>query len=550
MNESRYGSSVPSLRVLHVLIISIACVTTAFLFCGSRDASAENVVLISEDFERVWPDKYFDVDSAPGSWRLGDGNLVSDIDYWGVSSYRSVSGTMSAWCAQIGNNSVNGIENRVNHYYDQGMSSFMELYVGNLFGYQTVTLDFNYWALTGNSTLIDSFEVRSYDGAKWRVIWEQPSVNSNGWQQASADVPTNSSWISLYFLSGVALPGGPFEGVYIDNMILVGDDTDPPYSNLIDVPESTTSALVDFDCVASDQLGSGVAYIELFYRNNASGGFVLYNTSDLPDGRWRTTAMIFDSSLAGGDGVYELYSIATDAVGNVESAPAQPDASVVIDTSPPETRLNISKESHNGWYSDWVMVSIEAEDNTSGIATTMFAADSDVWQTYSSAFMFMTDNVHTINVFSTDIAGNREENKTYLVKVDTTNPELSNVAVRRIPVQDNESSAIVFWTITDATSGLDHYNISLDGGPKVRYDSMTTWVSMEHMADGNHTLVIEAYDRAGNVLVTTFMFDTDGSGAGGGSSSLLIWGGALAAVVIAAGILLFMVRARRQSEQV
>ena len=549
LNESRFGSPAHGPKALHVLLISTVLLTSAFFLCGSKDSSAANVMLISEDFERVWPDKYFDLDPTPGSWRLDDANLVGDVDYWGASSYRGLNGSMSAWCAQIGNNSVNGVENRLNHYYDQGMSSSMALYVGNLFGYQSVTLAFWFWAITGNTTLADSFEVRSYDGANWKVLWEQPSVNSDGWQQASVSVPTNSSWISFYFLSGGVLPGGPYEGVYIDEMILIGEDVDAPYSYLVDVPESSTSALVEFHCVASDELGSGVDYIELFYRKDASDNYSLYSAPGLPLGRWETTAMSLNTSYTGGDGVYDVYTVATDNVGNVEPVPAQPDATVSVDTTPPLTMLNISLEPRNGWYNDWVMVNIDAVDNTSGVVKTMFAADSDVWQTYSSAFMFMTDRIHTIKVFSTDVAGNREENKTYVVKVDTTNPELSNVAVRRITSHVNDSSAIVFWTITDDTSGVDYYEISLDDGADVRYDNMTTWISMDHLADGNHTLVVRAYDLAGNVLVTTFVFDVYGSDEGGGAS-LLAWEVALAVIVIAGAVFLLILRGRRRPEQV
>ncbi len=94
-------------------------------------------------------------------------------------------------------------------------------------------------------------------------------------------------------------------------------------------PESSLNALAavqgdlewEVEYTATDAT-SGVASVELFVA---------------VDGGEYTSAGLFTSNpmtyTAAGDGSYAFYTVTTDAVGNVEAAPAEPDAVTVVDTS-------------------------------------------------------------------------------------------------------------------------------------------------------------------------------------------------------------------------
>ena len=63
------------------------------------------------------------------------------------------------------------------------------------------------------------------------------------------------------------------------------------------------------------------------------------------------------------------------------------------------------------------------------------------------------------------------------------------------------------WTGTDAGSGIDHYEVRVDGGTFESVGSKTS-ASLQ-LADGSHTIVIRAIDRAGNEVSMAFIVRVD-----------------------------------------
>lgn len=111
-------------------------------------------------------------------------------------------------------------------------------------------------------------------------------------------------------------------------------DTDPPVSHVDeDLPGLSTVAAFEVPYKASDAQ-TGVAYVELYYRRN-QGPWTKHG------GTWTESPIPFDSSLTGGDGRYDLYTIATDNSSNVESAPAEPDESILVLTGFTGDRLYV-----------------------------------------------------------------------------------------------------------------------------------------------------------------------------------------------------------------
>lgn len=75
---------------------------------------------------------------------------------------------------------------------------------------------------------------------------------------------------------------------------------------------------------------SGISAIHLFYRTSAMAGFEEY----IGDGPWAPgETIVFDAS-ATGPGLYQLYTLTTDAAGNTEAPPTRPDATTAVKQHP------------------------------------------------------------------------------------------------------------------------------------------------------------------------------------------------------------------------
>ena len=101
------------------------------------------------------------------------------------------------------------------------------------------------------------------------------------------------------------------------------------------------------------------------------------------------------------------------------------DESQSLDETPPETTLNANGVlGTNGWYRSQVVVTLNATDDNSGVLKTEYSLnDGATWQFYSSPFQIDSEATTTIEFFSTDKAGNREEIKRQTIKIDLTPPE-------------------------------------------------------------------------------------------------------------------------------
>lgn len=104
-------------------------------------------------------------------------------------------------------------------------------------------------------------------------------------------------------------------------------DTIAPTSSANTLSQYQNSSTFDIPYTDHDGAGSGVAYVELYYRRDG-GDWVKYGTAF-------TSSPI--SFLAPADGFFEFYTIATDNADNTEIASIPPvaDASTTVDTTKP-----------------------------------------------------------------------------------------------------------------------------------------------------------------------------------------------------------------------
>jgi len=203
------------------------------------------------------------------------------------------------------------------------------------------------------------------------------------------------------------------------------DDTPPdteagpvgPYYNTIsfDVPFTAYDAT------------SGVQYVEFYYRRDG-GAYVQYGSS------FTVSPIAF---VAPGEGVYELYTIGTDNVDNVEDAPVAADCTTEIDLTPPPAPVDlVALPGHNkislSWtvpaardapiegtllvrrpwsiwaypeYDDWGAPFGYPAHQANGFVVAFIPGTGD--QTYEDdSFSDASRNVHYYTAFTRDSAGN------------------------------------------------------------------------------------------------------------------------------------------------
>ena len=166
----------------------------------------------------------------------------------------------------------------------------------------------------------------------------------------------------------------------------------------------------------------------------------------------------------------------------------------------------------SGWYRSNASVSLSATDAGSGVNATFYRiGTSGSWSGYSSSFVISNDGNHTVEFYSMDNAGNIESVKSISVKIDKTSPTL--IINQTAGFEATVNYAIISWIGTDAMTGIDHFEVSIDGGAFA-----SVGMAMSHnfstLADGTHDVTVKAVDVAGNEVNKTIQFTVSATGSG------------------------------------
>ncbi|HET7398023.1 MAG TPA: PxKF domain-containing protein [Intrasporangium sp.] len=154
-----------------------------------------------------------------------------------------------------------------------------------------------------------------------------------------------------------------------------------------------------------------------------------------------------DSTITGeGTGLTAASSV-RDLAGNETSADSSP---VKIDRTAPSTKVSDVSD----WSKDAVTVQLTAGDNLSGVAATHYQLDSEPVREGTS-IPIGTEGVHTLQVWSVDVAGNVEAQQNVEVKIDKTAPGISHTQAPAANERSwNNSDVTVTFTCTDGGSGI------------------------------------------------------------------------------------------------
>lgn len=147
-------------------------------------------------------------------------------------------------------------------------------------------------------------------------------------------------------------------------------------------------------------------------------------------------------------------------------------------------------------------VTITATDQTSGVAKVEYSLDGGAWTAYTDSVEVRGDGEHTLRYRATDRAGNVEDVKSAVLKIDGTAPSvlLSGVAAG-VTYGDSQDVRITF-SATDGTSGVKSIVGTLDGEPILD----DTLLPLYQLSLGEHTLAVVATDEAGNRSTRSITF--------------------------------------------
>ncbi len=474
-----------------LLVLLTVALAAASVILVAPPARAGTAVVFIDDFESG---------TLSPRWTSTDNNPASGLDTWGVTNYSKNGGNYSAWAAQVGTQSKGpfaGQNNSAVHEYDDDMQADLSIDL-SVNGFTSLTLSFYYFsrAESGGGDFIQAW----YEaGGVQTIIFTNTGGTGNRWDLVSVAVPNNVERLIIRFTTDSANHG--FEGASVDDVVLTGTESNPPVSSAGALPTHTNVVPYPLPYSAQDGANeSGVDYVELWYRMGSSGAFSLYSRPANPQGRWHpwlSPAIPFDTAFTGGDGTYEFYTVAVDNASNPEAAPAAADATMTIDTTPPA--LAITAPSGGGWLTTAsVTVTWQGSDALSGLDRYETSIDGGAFTSAgtgtSRAFAGFSEGPHDIAVRAYDGAGNVAV-ATVSFGVDTAAPMVA-ITVPGANTVFNVNSVTFEWTGSDATSGIDHYEVWVDGESPTTTSDLN--VTVGAIADGTHAFHVAAVDRAGN----------------------------------------------------
>lgn len=240
-------------------------------------------------------------------------------------------------------------------------------------------------------------------------------------------------------------------------------------------------------------------------RTTATDGGGFFGAVDLAPGPYRAQV----SSL------YFCFNAAPGLVVDAERDLLPPESTLVVDPSNPNGQ--------NGWYTTRPKVTLNANDNCSGVAASEYSIDGgQTWQPYGGTFTVESEGTITILYRSTDRAGNTESPGSITLQIDTIAPVLTLSATPSIiwPPNNKTVNVRIDGTGTDATSGLasvsylitDEYGMPLSLPTRGLTGNSSTWI--ESLAvearrlgsdpDGRtYTVIATLTDVAGNTTNAT-----------------------------------------------
>ncbi len=290
-----------------------------------------------------------------------------------------------------------------------------------------------------------------------------------------------------------------------DTWIIMNTGTPFSYVDEISPYEQRTTT---FTVTAIGDDPFGVLHVELWYRFDG-GTYEEYAQDDTLPYTWEFEA-------TEDDGVYDFYSILVNGLGVEEDEPDEPDASALVDTTPPVITVDPPIEPAISTAS--VDLSVKFSDAGSGLSTVSYQVDSDDPEMLdvdegSSEFVLdetlsgLADGDHTILLSATDMV-EWETTEEISFVVDTGSPSVTIEA----PLDGeaiNTDTVEARWVIDEPVSGIESIDVWLDDGDPEDATGLDSY-TFDGLDDEEHTITVYVVSVAGgdDTATTTFMVDT------------------------------------------
>ncbi|HEY80000.1 MAG TPA: fibronectin type III domain-containing protein [Anaerolineae bacterium] len=191
------------------------------------------------------------------------------------------------------------------------------------------------------------------------------------------------------------------------------------------------------------------------------------------------------------DGEHVVIGRGVDVAGNSnDSAPRE----LKLDATPPHTTLYIDGTPNaQGWYETPVTLTLQAQDSTSGVASTQWRLDDGAWQEGNAASIH-ADGKHRFRYFSVDVARNREAEQEAAIWIDQYPPTTSYAVLSpNGPVNGWYNQPVTITLVAvDEGSGVDQTFYRINNGP------WQTGNSFQLTESGDYNIEFYSVDKLGH----------------------------------------------------
>lgn len=310
---------------------------------------------------------------------------------------------------------------------------------------------------------------------------------------------TSHSWINNGIYD-VKVRAKDIEGHISDwsNILIVIIDNIPPISiKTIGCPkyganDEWVTSSTEFNLTATDDF-SGIN--KTYYR-------IWYN------GAWASWMEYSNNFTLTGEGEHYIEYYSVDGVWNIEEFQNQ--THYVDDTSPSTSCTLSGTLGQNSWYTTNVTVNLTTTDTQSGPSNTSYRIDGGSRQNYTDIFTLLSNGIHLVEYYSTDMLGNTESTKSVTIKIDKTTPSLSIIKPEKgfLYICDKKicyvgQTIVIGWitvkaNASDAVSGIVKVEFYVDNKLKSTDTTAPYEWKWNEKIYCKHKLKTIAYDQAGN----------------------------------------------------
>ncbi|WP_107841853.1 S-layer homology domain-containing protein [Metasolibacillus meyeri] len=241
-------------------------------------------------------------------------------------------------------------------------------------------------------------------------------------------------------------------------------------------------------------------------------------TATAPIAGWAPFSLLPSTSIsqfthAGADGIWYLHIRAKDYAGNSANATSEP---FLIDNTPPVVSITMQTADYDDYLNDtWtnkdVVVTVEATDAQSGMATLQYTLDGGkTWMNYLDPIP-LTEGIHTVIVQAVDVVGN--------VKLDSRTVKISSGDLKLTPLMvkipgggDYKSgewtnqSVQASATADTGAIAITSFTQSINGEPATLY---TPGMSTIFFQEGINSFEFNVTDALANSVNALFTINID-----------------------------------------